>query len=160
MKVINLTRGFKTIVDDCDYALVSCFKWHARINKNKVYAARTLNSGQKIFLHRLILGLDRNRLIEADHINGDGLDNRRSNLRACSRVENCRNLKKRSDNTSGFKGVQWDKERKRWTSIIYINGKLTRIGRFLKKLDAVNAYDKKAKEEFGEFANPNIQEVK
>lgn len=163
MKVINLTKGFTAIVDDCDYEIVSKFKWRALVCQHTIYAYGRIKINKEIIpilMHRFILGLGNDDVFEVDHINGNGLDNRRLNLRPCTSQQNKRNMKRRSDNTSGFKGVTWNIERKRWISQIGINGTTKRIGRFKNKIEAANAYDKKAKEIFGEFARPNFQEDK
>ncbi len=92
---------------------------------------------------------------DIDHINGDGLDNRKSNLRICKHGENQYNSKMPKNNTSGYKGVYWDKRRNKWISQININGKHVYIGQFINAIDAANAYDKAAMQYHKEFAKPN-----
>jgi len=161
MKSIALSKGYEAIVDDCDYLVLSKMKWHVVVCPyNLVYAVRRQKINGKIInimMHRFILGLIGNKKFQVDHINGNGLDNRRSNLRPCTDQQNKFNMKKRSDNTSGYKGVSWLPDRKRWQAQIQINKKNSRIGRFLSKVEAANAYDKRAVELFGEFAKLNFK---
>lgn len=159
MKSIKISQGNYAFVDDCDYEIVSKFKWRSLVCKTNIYASGRITRGvgaKSVLMHRFILGLSSKDKIEVDHINGNGLDNRRSNLRPCTRGENSRNLKKRSDNTSGYKGVCWTNDRKKWIAQIQFNGKHWRIGRFNNKIDAALAYDRVAKEKFGEFAKLNF----
>jgi hypothetical protein len=103
-------------------------------------------------IHRIILA----DAEEVDHINGDGLDNRRMNLRASSRAENMRNTRKPRNNTSGFKGVCWDRDHARWRSYIQINGRLLYLGLFDDLEVAARAYDTAARAHFGAFAALNF----
>ena len=138
-------------VDEKDFNVLSEFKWYFRSG----YAVRTkIFDGVKktIWMHRLIMGNPRGK--EIDHINRDRLDNRRVNLRICSRTENSRNSA--FNNTiSGFKGVH--KSKKRWQAHIRIGGKLIHLGLFLKIEDAAKKYDETAKKYFGEFACTNLE---
>ena len=90
--------------------------------------------------------------MEVDHINGNSLDNRKSNLRICTHKENVRNQKLSAANTSGYRGVSWNKASKKWEAYIKVNQKRIYLGKFVDILDAARAYAKKAKECFGEFA--------
>lgn len=90
-----------------------------------------------------------------DHINGDPHDNRLANLRVCSQQQNSFNARLRSDNTSGIKGVYYRKDRGRWAAQIHHNGKKKSLGCYPTAELAAAAYDKAAKETFGEFASPN-----
>lgn len=140
---IKLTQNKEAIIDDDDYTLVSEYKWF--IN-NKGYAARTDRSGKKqktIFLHRVI-NKTPNGLF-TDHINKNKLDNRKSNLRSCTNAQNLWNVeKKKGIFTSNYKGVNYDKLRKKWVSKIRIKSKRLFLGRFTKEEDAVIAYNKAA----------------
>ena len=91
---------------------------------------------------------------DADHINTERtLDNRRANLREANRAQQCWNRKKFSRNTSGYKGVNWSKAKKKWVARITIKGKRTLLGQFYLIEDAANAYRTAAIEHHGEFAN-------
>lgn len=89
---------------------------------------------------------------EIDHKNGDRFDNRIGNLRSCTRSQNCRNAKIRSNNKSGFKGVSWNSRINRWFSYINYGGKMRSLGHFKQKDDAVAARLQAEKLHFGEFA--------
>lgn len=99
--------GHVTLVDDCDYDELSRHKWHAYPNKSGVYACRTDHSmsSTKVRMHRQILGLDASRSVVVDHINGNTLDNRRCNLRACCQTINALNRHKPSRSNTGHPGI-------------------------------------------------------
>jgi len=101
-------------------------------------------------MHRLVV--DTPKGMSTDHINGDGLDNRKQNLRICTHAENQRNRGPQKNNKSGFKGVYWQKNRKTWYARIQHNKKLLYLGCFKDKKEAAKAYDRKAIELHGEFA--------
>lgn len=158
MREIQLTKGMVAIVDDEDFEELNKLKWCAYKNRNTFYAHKTMNVNGKITtvkMHRKILGLKDGR-IKCDHIDGNGLNNQRSNLRICSNAENIRNSKKYSTNSSGFRGVSWSKSSKKWQSQIGHDGKMIPIGRFDDKKEAALAYDIAAKKYHGEFANLNF----
>ena len=96
--------------------------------------------------------------LEVDHINRNSLDNRRCNLRIATRSLNGANRVKQTNNTSGFKGVNWFAETNRWRARLKANGKETHLGYFLSITEAAKAYDKAAKEHFGDFACLNFPE--
>lgn len=105
-------------------------------------------------MHRAIMRTPQGKQI--DHRNHDGLDNRRCNLRECSHIENMRNQLPQKTGTSRYKGVHWEKERGKWRAQIKHTCKQMRLGRYASEKDAAKAYDKKAKELFGEFAYLNF----
>lgn len=166
MKEIELTQGKRAIVDDADYQYLSNFNWFY----SDGYASRGIRMNGKrksILMHRVIMGLESGDLRCVDHINHNTLDNRRENLRICTKAENQWNSKKQKDNTSGFKGVckKVDKRTRKngniriytyWMAYIKIDGKQKFLGRFPftdkgKEL-AKECYNAAAKEYFGEFA--------
>src|SRR3990167_2235442 len=109
-----------------------------------------------VFLHRFILNAPKG--LEVDHINGNGLDNRRKNIRLCTKKENMQNRRISINNTSGYKGVYYhksDKRKKRWTVFIRTDDNRKFIGRFLTALDAAKAYNEAATKYHGEFARLN-----
>lgn len=144
-------RGFAT-VDDEAFPLAEYFKnWN--INKSgNVICSRHKGS---ILLHILLYGRAPNGF-DWDHINRDKLDNCRENLRIATRSQNKANSVKHRDNTSGFKGVCFDKSRNRWLATLGFNGKQLYLGRYRDKKEAALAYDNAAKEHFGEFAVTNL----
>lgn len=157
MKKIPLTQGKFAIVDNRDYLRVSKFKWYAScVRKFLWYAKRHTprRNGKQgtILMHRLIL--DAPKGAHTDHINGNGLDNRRSNIRPCTNRQNCQNQQKRRG-TSKFKGVCWHKTSGWWRAQIGHLGKVIYLGDFTNEKDAAEAYDKAAVKYFGEFANTN-----
>lgn len=106
------------------------------------------------YMHREILEPAPDEVV--DHINADGIDNRRSNLRACSQAENVRwQRPQRRLTSSRFKGVSFDKNRSRWQAYINVDGKRTNIGRFADEETAAEAYDRFAEKQHGEFALTN-----
>lgn len=115
------------------------------------------NSKKKMTLmHRLITNFPKG--MEVDHINGNKLDNRRSNLRVCTRSENAKNRRLSKSNKSGYHGVHYattEKRRKRWAASIRVNGKKKYIGRFFTLAEAVMAYNKSALKYHGKFATLN-----
>lgn len=149
MKYILLTQNKKAVLDDEDYTKFSSKKWFF----DGRYASRKNNKEGKVYLHRLIMGNPNKLLI--DHINRNFLDNRKSNLRICTKSQNGMNRSKQKNNTSGFKGVHWDKTNKRW--IVSIKKDNLHINlNFINKVDAINKYNQLAKRYFGEFAYLNL----
>lgn len=149
MKLIPLTKGKFAIVDDEDYDAMSRFKWH--FSEAGGYARR--NSREKnILMHRQILEVPDGK--HTDHRNGDGLDNRRSNLRICNRSENLRNRKLNCNNTSGAKGVRFIGTRG-WEARIQVEKRPYLIGLYETKAEAVVAYDVASRFLHGEFGRPN-----
>ena len=149
MKEILLNRGFKAIVDDSDFDNLSLYHWHVIINKTHrtQYASRSWCKNYKYYhlsMHRHILGLVTNDGLIVDHINGNGLDNRRCNLRISSPVLNQYNSRIRIDNTSKCKGVTFHKYTRKWVARIKINGQRKGLGYFDDPIDAAKAYDKAA----------------
>lgn len=153
---IPLSKGMVAIVDDEDYEFLSTMKWHVLQPTTGCFYAETYREGRKITMHSLLLAAPKGR--EVDHKNADGLDNRRGNLRLATRQQNCRNMRLRSDSTSGFKGVSRDKRnpRRPWVARIKVDGKHTHIGCFPSAEAAARAYDRFAVELFGDFARTNF----
>lgn len=154
MKKIKLTQGKYALVDNEDFLMLSEHSWYIHKTTNpKNFYARTNVKGIKknFYMHRMIMNFPKGK--EIDHINGNKLDNRKSNLRICTRQENGRNINY-IKSTSGYRGVY--KAKKRWKSTIKFNGKIIYIGSFKLKEDGALAYNKKAKELFGKFVNLNI----
>jgi hypothetical protein len=160
LKEIPLTKGLVALIDDEDFEKVSVFRWQAVSNKKVYYAyhsiAKKLPNGKKgstaIKMHRLVMGVTDPK-IQVDHINGNTLDNRKENLRLCSNIENSRNRKGYCTNTSGFRGVGRDKRRNSnpWFATIVKDEKQKWLGYFNTPEEAAKAFDKAAKEIYGEF---------
>jgi len=157
MKQIELTQGKVTLVDDEDYDRLSQLKWYANPPHEtdlSFYACHKPANSKYVSMHRLILNAPDG--VHVDHIDGDGLNNQRSNLRLCTHQQNSMNRRLSRNNTSGYKGVSWHKKDKKWNVRIRINGKRIQIGQFFCLVKAAKAYDKKAIELFGDFARPNF----
>lgn len=136
--------------EDVDKVLSLGTSWY--INPNGyVWTSKMINRQKYYYrLHRFILGYRGS--LDVDHINGDKLDNRKSNLRLCTRSENLMNRHYMSNNTSGYLGVTWDKSRNKWQARIKIGGKQTYLGRYRHKQAAIDARRRAEKEYFGEYA--------
>jgi hypothetical protein len=154
--VIPLTQGKSTVIDDEDWELVAPFRWSLIHEGNRVswhVVARWPDGPTKfIKMHRLILGLPPERPF-VDHVDCDGLNNRRSNLRIATRQQNSSN-RDCLGNKSGFKGVF--QNGKSWTARIRFNKRLINLGTFPDPTDAARRYDIEAMRLFGEFARPNF----
>lgn len=163
MASFDITRRngdkYTVLVDDDDLELLQPLgRWCVFTPKKGgtyVYTnfGRGVGRKTKQFLHRMLLGWP-DSSNQVDHINGNGLDNRRCNLRICSPSENSRNRRQRSDNTSGYKGVSWDKWHEKYKASLTANGKAVRIGYFKTAEEAHEAYCAAAKIHHGDFFNP------
>lgn len=149
MKIIQLTRGATTKVDDVDYRKLLNYKWH--LNGEGYAASGTKNKGVPQLMHRIIFDNPRGWFI--DHINEDKLDNRRNNLRLCSNRQNLSNRGKQKNNTSGYKGVTWLSANKVWIAQIKVNGKNIYLGSFKDKEDAASCRWASSIEIHGDFAH-------
>lgn len=156
MKQIPLTQGLVALVDEEDYdRVMAAGKWYARRGGSTFYAQRRAPQGgdRKIRLHSFLTGWPL-----VDHINLDGLDNRRANLRQASHAENMWNRRRLSNNTSGFKGVRWHKVHGKWEARIRTDGRRRHLGSWSTAEEAAHAYDAAARELHGEFARLNFPE--
>lgn len=152
IRFIPLTQGKVAIVDAKDYHWLSKYKWYATKSGQRFYAQRHKN-GRNISMHRMIMQAPKQMVV--DHIDGNGLNNRRANLRLCSIPENLRN-RRSPGGTSKYKGVTFHKQRKKWRAVISSNRRHIHLGLFDDEIDAARAYDRKADELFGEFAYLNF----
>lgn len=156
---VPLTQGLVALVDEVDADAVLAHRWHAhRDTRNNFYALRSVRrpDGKQatLPLHTFLTGWPL-----VDHRNGDGLDNRRSNLRAATNAENQRNRGLPANNTSGYKGVTWNKPAGKWQAGIRVDGRLLALGRYTDPEAAARAYDAAALLHFGEFAWLNFPDV-
>lgn len=158
MREIPLTKGKAAIVDDADYEQLSQRRWRLLAPKRGGEYALGQARGVTMAMHRVIACPPPG--MEVDHINGNGLDNRRGNLRVCTKSGNQRNQRVQSRaKTSAFKGVSGMRGRTRWVACIKLGGRDTYLGSFGNEVDAALAYDAVAREHFGEFARTNFIEV-
>lgn len=160
MKIIKLTQGRVTLVDDEDFEYLSQVSWYWKraARSENGYAQRTQRikgSSKQLHMdmHRIILVARKGQIV--DHINGNSLDNRRSNLRFCNLKQNAQNSKLPNTNTSGYKGVSWHKGASKWRVTIKPNQKQVHLGFFENLTEAAKAYNKAAKKYFGEFGYLN-----
>lgn len=159
MKKIPLSQGKVALVDDADYKSLRQHRWYANKIRHIYYVQRNIqvsnSKRQPIFMHRVILNAPDG--VEIDHINGNGLDNRRSNLRLCTCGENSRHQRLRLNNTTGFKGVTIAKQMPRnpYQAQIMINNKQIYLGCHQTAEAAAKVYDAAALQHHGEFALTN-----
>ncbi|MFA5300480.1 MAG: HNH endonuclease [Lutibacter sp.] len=149
-KLKNRKRQF-AMIDKEDYSRFSKFSWSLQEGVNTTYAV-TAVSGSICGLHRLVMNLDIEDPREVDHRNHNGLDNRKCNLRVCTRSENMMNRYKSGTNISGFKGVSYSCVRKKWRARINVDGKEIYLGCFSSEVIASKVYNLAAKKYFKEFA--------
>lgn len=166
---LPLSQGKVAVIDFADFELVRGFKYRTKQVRRNIYAIRsvkaTANKSGKtsLGLHRDILGLKPGDGIHVDHIDSDGRNNTRLNLRLCSALDNTRHRRSVIGSTSKYLGVSWEKGVSRWRS----QGKLANdavpgrgyakfLGNFDSEVDAARAYDVFAREHYGEFANCNF----
>ncbi|MFE0595423.1 HNH endonuclease [Paenibacillus lactis] len=154
-KEISLSKGKVAIVDDEDYGKLIKLKWHY----NRGYARHSYwesGTSKSIWMHHVILGVYPNRKLVVDHINGNPLDNRKINLRIVTQQQNLFNKSPSCKSTSKFKGVYWYKARSKWCSKIMLDGRYRHIGYFESEIEAALAYNKAARELFGDCAKLNV----
>ena len=156
-KEIQLSQGKVAIVDDEDFDYLNQFKWHVFNNNGKFYARRRflLSNGNisKILMHRFIMKPNKDMVI--DHLDGNPLNNQKTNLRICTQSENNKNRNLNINNRSGFKGVYWFEKIKKWRTHIRNNKKIIYLGCHINIIDAARAYNEAALKYHGEFANLN-----
>jgi hypothetical protein len=140
MKYIELTQGKRAIVDDSDFETLNEFKWTAaNVQGRHWYASHTFDGKYK-YMHAFIMKTPTGMV--TDHINGDGLDNRRENLRICDQsINNFNRIGLNKRNTSGFHGVTLEKGGKKWKVSIQINKKYIYLGTFISPFEASKAYE-------------------
>jgi len=148
--IIKLTKSKEALVSDEDFDFLSQWKWSALETRGTYYAVRGGVKGY-FYMHREIAKRTALEGDMVDHIDGDRLNNTRSNLRGCTNAENLQNRGKPSNNTSGVKGVHWDKARSKWKAEIQAGGEKYYLGRFDILVDAKTAYKRAARKLHKEF---------
>lgn len=153
---IPLANGRFALIDDEDAERVLQHRWwlHGKGRTNTVYAAARIVQGTTL-LHRFILNVS-DPDIHVDHIDLDGLNCCKSNLRIATHQQNQRNRAKYNCNTTGYKGVFRNPSSSKWRAMITVNGKCVHIGYFVDIIDAARAYDEAAIMYFGEYARTNF----
>ena len=144
--IIVCSRGEEFLIDTGDYEKVKPYNWFPH---GGGYASTNIN-GKRIKLHRFLMNAPDN--IQVDHINGVKRDNRRSNLRYATSRENARNVGLRSNNSSGAKGIYFEKNINKYRAQIGVRGRTIHLGSYTSLVEASEAYDRAAEKYFGEFA--------
>jgi hypothetical protein len=160
---IYLGEGKFTTVSPIDYYQFNVFHWYAEVKGYNTYAVRAVSVPEKrrtriVSMHREIMNHPEGHVV--DHKNGDGLDNRRSNLRKATKAQNMHNRRKRKNTSSKYIGVSFHKTYKAWVSQIVHEGKRRWIGKFESEIEAARAFDEAAEKYHGEFARLNFPEGK
>ena len=156
---IQLSRGLFATVNAEDFDRLSRHKWSAlKSGSGPIYAARKItvskNNRKVILMHRVIANAMQGQKV--DHRNGNGLDNRRDNLRICTDQENMQGFKTaRKNKTSQYRGVHFRVKSRRWIAQISVDKKVKHLGCFPTEEEAAKAYDEAAARYFGEFAHLN-----
>jgi len=159
---IPLTRGKFAIVDPDDYPELRKYKWFAVKNGATFYAKRRTRLTERVkttfvWMHRKIMNAPDNLVI--DHINYNGLDNRKANLRLATRKQNSIHIiRTMNPGSSKYKGVSWRGDRKKWDVKIMADGKTYHLGCYKDEIQAAKVYDRAAKIYHGEFAALNFPE--
>lgn len=149
MKRIKLNRGFSAKVDDEDFESLTKFKWRAQVNKNHVYAVRSVGRHSKALMHRDLLPGHPS----IDHDDGDGLNNQRYNLKPSTATLNGQKFRHKPKGASSkFRGVSRHPQCEKWQVAIRVYGKVKYLGIFADETEAARAYDAAAKKFFPEPA--------
>jgi hypothetical protein len=173
MRLIPITKGYSVKIDNEDFEKVNQYKWYPVFSGNNIYAATSLYLGggtknkktKGLLMHRLIM--DTSTGLQVDHIDRNGLNNQKTNLRNCTHAQNMANRGKNKNNVaSKYKGISYIKycswkdktylRRKPWVAHMTIKGKFIPLGCYSTPEEAAKAYDKKSIELFGDFAWTNF----
>lgn len=156
---VPLTQGYQAIIDAADVPLVEGFNWHVLVERRRdqsvksIYAVRNFvpDEGKRrsAYMHRFLMPLPKG--LQVDHIDGDGLNNRRANLRSATNSQNQHNQRLRYGNTSGIKGVSWMKRDRRWKAEIRVDGRRQYLGYFTDPNEAAAAYADASAKLHGQF---------
>ncbi len=160
VRYIPLTQGKFAIVDAEDYERLNQWNWHICDKGSRVYACRSCRKNghnNKIWMHRVVLNAPNGT--EVDHTNGNGLDNRRANVRLCNHSENSYNRRRCKNKTSKYKGVSWFQSGNKWRVTIRVNKKQISLGYFKSEVEAALTYDRAAIKYFGSFAKLNFNKL-
>jgi hypothetical protein len=157
MKELKLKNGMLSFIDDEDYEKFSIFNWNALKIGRRFYVTRQNKHTE--YLHRIIMNCPKG--MQVDHIDGNGLNNCKNNLRLCTNGQNNMNKEKRTTQcgkspVSPYKGVTWNKTSKKWAVRVTFNNKVYCVGSYMDEILAAKMYDQKAQKLYGEFARLNF----
>ncbi len=157
---VPLTRGLFVVIDDADLPLLGDRRWVAMRSDDRFYAAqrelgRRTDPRHFVLLHRFLLSAPKGAWV--DHINGDSLDCRRTNLRFATPSQNAANGRAHKDGSSRFKGVSLVRKTGKWKAQIRIPTGTRSLGQFESETEAAVVYDQAARQRYGEFARPNFE---
>lgn len=150
--------GLFATIDESDFDLVSAYKWHPMVPKNPDYSTYAFSQTKRstIYLHRLITAAKTGDYV--DHIDHDGLNNLRSNLRVCTQSQNMQNRNSHGGNTTGFMGVYFHKKTNKYQAQLQKNGRKISAGLYPTPEEAARARDQAALKHFGVYAYLNFPE--
>lgn len=159
MKRIKLTQGKFALVDDADFEWLNQWKWRVNaqgyaVRREYTRISKGVRHAVDFRMHRQIMGEPQG--MEVDHEDGEGLNNQRYNLRVATHQQNLANRPKQKNNTSGYKGVSWSKQNKKWWAHICVSGKTISIGHYKDIKEAAKAYNEAASIHQGSFARLNL----
>ena len=153
VREVPVSGGRTALIDEADYESIQHWKWSSCRKRHTFAVYRAVleqGKSRRIYLSRFIMQAPSGLFV--DHENGDGLDNRRDNLRLCTHTENNRHrCRPQSTNTSGHRGVFWERGAKKWRAQLSVNNRNVHLGMFLTVEDAGNAYRQAAVSRYGEF---------
>lgn len=163
MKIKNITnrknKSFEVLIDDEDEPIFDGYHIRISCKNGKLYAQghqRGDKSSNVSLFHRVLMGPPKHMVV--DHINGNTLDNRKSNLRVCTRRENLINSATKRGSSSKYKGVSWSKKDNSWRVRVHSNGLNVHLRYFKCEISAAHNYNEFAKKHFGEYAKLNVVE--
>lgn len=161
MKSIPLSKDDVAIVDDENYEWLMQWRWTAQRRNDRDRSSYYVKCHTKqdgkwvtLLMHRLIMSCPKD--MEVDHINHCGFDNRKTNLRICSRTQNTQNTRPMARKSSPHRGVVWEKSKRRWLVRITVDGKTHHLGLFRDDREAATTYNSAARRYFGRFAYQNV----
>jgi len=151
--------GRVALLDVDDWMYAQSYRWYVHPGVRTEYARTNTwdictQKGHGVLLHQMLTGW-----VQADHHDGDGLNNRRSNLRPASGAQNNGNRRPQRAARSRFKGVSWETSARKWRARIGVEGRIVSLGCFSAEEEAARAYDKAAAEHFGEYAQINFPQA-
>lgn len=154
--ILKTINSRDVLVDESDMEMLAAYRWRF-VGRYIASTKRGASKETTLLLHRVIMNAPKG--VEVDHINGNPFDNRRCNLRFATRMQNEQNARKISKPcTSRYKGIYWNKRKKRWHAQIRVNRVRVHLGMFKDEEVAARKYDEAARRYFGEYARCNFED--